>query len=326
MKFLKNLSIGAMTFVIASCVSLPTSPQSSFDFPETKTVKFRFQNMLGLEIYSAGCSMINDGGVERMCQYSLENPADLVFQVGPSFSPFQIEPISITERQSKRNALWKAWEVQGVKFYSVDAFDLTPSVPDFMQSHEGSTIRLLSSNLKKAGGEYLFEPMLRFKVASKSIGVLSFTEPDKKIANGDWKVESPVSVFKALAAGESQSDLYYVLGSLSKTTQEAISQLTSKPILFLGGELKEQNSIEVEKRGKYFFVKAPDLGRGFGELAVGKFEKDVWGRTPQANLGGLDHSFRAKILKKGDLQFNPCSEILKTTKPQSLSTEALEKK
>ncbi|MBM4303384.1 MAG: hypothetical protein FJ112_03540 [Deltaproteobacteria bacterium] len=326
--FKSRQSLGWVVIVffvtLVSCVSSPkVAPMDSDTSPSL--FKIRFQNMLGLEMYSAGCSMIADGGVERMCQYSLKNPADLVFQVGPSFSPTQIEPIPSTERQSKRNALWKSWEVQGVKFYSVDAFDLLPSLGEFLESHQGSPILLLSSNLKNEKGEYLFTPSLSFTIKEKRIGILSFSEVrdlDKKN-----KVENIATAFSEVTKQMSDKvDVFYILGTLSRASRDAMTPLTSKPILFIGGELKEQNSIDIEKQGTSFWIKAPDLGRGFGELTVGDFKKDWKGRAPQATIGGLPHSFRSSILKKGKVEFNSCSQILKTTKPQSLETEALEKK
>ena len=272
MKTIRVLVTGVVAIAITSCVSTPSPTESNLDLPVKSVVKLRFQNMLGLEMYSAGCSMIADGGVERMCQYSLKNPADLVFQVGPSFSPTQSEPISGAERQSKRNALWKSWEVQRVKFYSVDAFDLLPSIEEFLEAHQESKILLLSSNLKNEKGEYLFNPSFQFTVEKKRIKILSFSEPRE--LNEKIKVEDISTAFSEIT--KKQTDeiaAYYVFGTLSKTSREAITALTPKPILFVGGELKEQNSIDIEKQGNSFWIKAPDFGRGFGELTVGYFKK-----------------------------------------------------
>lgn len=327
MKFCKILIFGAMALAIASCVSTPVS-NSVTQTSQPSIVKFRFQNMLGLKLYYAGCSFKNLGGVERLCQFAQENPSDLTFQIGPSFSELLAEPETARERESKRNALWKIWEILKVEFYSVDARDLSPSLKAFQKSHLGSQIALLSTNLVSEQNTPLFETYRKKEILGKRIVFLSFSEASESSHGKSWKVEPIQSAFqKVKKEMESQTDIFYVLGALNQSTRSEISSMTSIPVLFLGGAMEENNTIRLEPIAqKDFSARAANFGRGFGEIAVGVYEKDFWGRAPQASLGGLSHSFWSYLLEPVDLKFNQCSKILETTKPQPLPTEALKVK
>lgn len=327
--FKSRQSLGWVVIVffvtLVSCVSSPkVAPMDSDTSPSL--FKIRFQNMLGLRLYQAGCSFQNLGGVERMCQFALQNPADFFFQVGPSFSELLGERETPKERVSKRRALWKVWEIQKIGFYSVDSLDLIPSLKEFQSSHDGSSIALLSSNLVSQAGKSLFTPFLTKEISGKKIVFLSFSEKAQLQKDKAWKVEEIAVSFKNIQKQvEPQADMFYILGSLSSQTRLEISSLTPKPILFFGGALEENNTIHLEALSeKAFNVRSASFGRGFGELAVGKFQKDFWGRGKEVTVGGLDHSFWAYLLEPRELTFNECSKALKTTKPQSLSTEALE--
>jgi hypothetical protein len=315
----------AFFLTLVSCVSGPKVNSTESEIPQS-IFRIRFQNMLGLKLYQAGCSFQNLGGVERMCQFALQTPADLVFQVGPSFSELLGEKETPKERVSKRRALWKVWEIQQVGFYSVDFLDLIPNLKEFQSSHEGSPISLLSSNLVSKTGKSLFIPFLTKEFLGKKIVFLSFSEKPQLQKDKDWRVEEITVSFKNIQKQvEPQADIFYILGSLSSQTRLEIASLTAKPILFFGGALEENNSTHIESLSeKAFNVRSASFGRGFGDLALGKFQKDFWGRDKEVTLGGLDHSFWAYLLESGELKFNECSKALKTTKPQSLATEALE--
>lgn len=321
MKYLKDLISGVIALAITSCVSTGIPPKN----PEQKsTVRMRFQNMLGLKLYHAGCSFQNLGGVERMCQYSKHNPADLVFQIGPSFTELLGDNQTFQEIQSKRKALWKIWEIQKVDFYSVDPKDLIPNLKSFLDSHQHSSIQLISTNLIKPNGLYLFTPYISKDIFGKKITLVSFSEASEKQSK-TWQTEDVVTAFEKIQKQvEGHTDIFYVLGSLSTKSREQISKLARKPVLFLGGGLEENNSVRLDPRGpRDFQARAASFGRGFGEIAVGNFEKDLWGKEPQANLAGLNHSFWSYLLEPQEVKFNECSQVLDTTKPQPLPTEAL---
>ncbi len=326
MKVINSFLLGMIVVAITSCVSTPIRESfQSLVLPGKSMVRLRFQNMLGLELYSSGCFILNEGGVERMCRYAQGNPADLVFQIGPSFTSLFSESNTRDEIQSQRKALWEIWEIQKVTFYSVDALDLLPSLSDFKEAHSSSSISLLSSNLKTKENVYLFKPYIELDFNGKKIGVLSFSENESASKISDGQVEEILSAFQKVDKKlNARVVLYYVLGSLKKKSREKISKFSQRPVVFLGGDLSETNTVGlVSLTTRDFLVKTPDLGRGFGELAIGHFERDFWGNPYQAYLAGLEHSFRAFILKEPISQLNDCSEVLKTTKPQSLRTEAL---
>lgn len=259
-----------------------------------------------------------------MCQFAQNHPADWVFQIGPSFTEMLGDPETVQERESKRRALWKIWEIQKVAFYSVDAIDLNPSLQAFLKTHETSQISLVSSNIVLKNGKLPFQPFWIKEFFGKKIAFLSFSEKPEKQSDASWKVEPLEVAFEKINKEiGSQTDVFYVLGALSPTSRSQISALTSKPILFLGGSLEEDNSTHLEAEGeKDFGARTASFGRGFGELAVGNFETDLWGKPRQAELGGLSHSFWSYLLSPGELVFNECSRILEKTKPQSLPTEA----
>ena len=323
MKFLNSIISGVIALAITSCVSLPTP---KFSLQNKNIFKLRFQNMLALELYSAGCSILSYGGVEKMCEFALQNPADLVFQIGPSFSTVFFEKSTRDELQSRRTALWKVWEVQKVGFYSVDALDLQPSLADFKEAYANRSILLLSSNLKtKDLSQYLFTPYLKLDINGTKVGILAFSENSNRLQEKEWNIESIDLSFQKIGQElTADVDLFYVLGSISKSAREEIVLRSQRPVLFLGGELSERNTTHImAENAKYFFAKTPDLGRGFGEITVGHFEKDLLGKTEQQVIGGMDHSFRASLLDAIPTTSNRCSQILKTEEPQSLTTEAL---
>jgi len=319
MKLLKTLILGGIALAIPSCVS--NQPKTLYS-SESSPKKIRFQNSLALKLYYAGCSTRNYGGVERMCQYSEQNPADLVFQIGPSFSTVLYEDTSPEEIKSKRNSLWKIFELEKVRFYSVDALDLEPSLTLFTESHRGSDVLLISSNLKK-GNNHLFEPYLIYEIYGKKIGFVSLTSTSSKATDKSFKVESQEESFKWVSEKiNSQIDIFYVLGSVGPAMRKRISLLSMKPILFVGGETMENNTTKLlAEGGRDFFAKAPDFGQGFGEILVARTGKEFKSMTSSV-IGGVFHSFKAQILKEVPLKFNACSEALKLAQPQSLPTEA----
>jgi hypothetical protein len=319
MKLLKTLILGGIALAIPSCIS---SHPKNLTLSEASPKKIRFQNSLGLKLYYAGCSTRNYGGVERMCQHSEQNPADLVFQIGPAFSTVLYEDTSPNEIKSKRNALWKVFELEKVKFYSVDALDLEPSLQAFTDSHRGSEVRLLSSNVKTEGNN-LFEPYLIYEVLGKKIGFVSLTRATYQKTDPSFKVQPQDEAFNAVSEIiNSQVDIFYVLGNVGPAMRKKISFLSKKPILFLGGDLMENNSTQLlVEGGRDFFAKAPDFGEGFGDIIVSLDVKDFKPSTSKS-IGGLFHSFKAVILKEVPLKFNACSQALQSAQPQALPTEA----
>ena len=247
MKFLNSIISGVIALAITSCVS---NQSKTLDSSESSLKKIRFQNSLALKLYYAGCSTRNYGGVER---------------IGPSFSTVLYEDTSPEEIKSKRNSLWKIFELEKVRFYSVDALDLEPSPELFRESHRGSDVLLISSNLKN-GNNHLFEPYLIYEIYGKKIGFVSFTSTNSKATDKSFKVQSQEESFKWVSEKiNSQIDVFYVLGSVGPAMRKRISSLSMKPILFLGGEIMENNTTKLlSEGGRDFFAKAPDFGQGFG--------------------------------------------------------------
>lgn len=308
--------------IVFACVSI-NSPNA--DTSPRTAARLRFQNMLGLKLYHAGCSFQNLGGVERMCQFATNNPADLVFQIGPSFTELLSEIQTSAEVQSKRIALWKVWEAQKVQFYAPDYRDFRPNLNSFLDSHKNSPIQLMSSNLVDSKGDYLFESFLLRDFSNKKVAFLGFSESSLEKTGKHWKVENIGSAFTKIRNQiESKVDIFYVLGSLSQETRKIISKSTERPVVFIGGALDENNTVSFEPVGtKDFVARAASFGRGFGEVAIGSFDVDFWGKKPQAKVSGLDHSFWSYLLEPVDLKFNECSKILNSAKPNRLPTEAV---
>jgi len=314
MRSIQILIFGVMAVAITSCVSSP-STRNQF--------KLRFQNSLGLNFYYAGCSTRNWGGLERMCQYSDANPADFTFQIGPAFSYLLHEESSPAELKSKRQVLWRVFEVQKVQFYSVDWLDLSPSLKLFEESHQGNSISLVSSNIKK-GDQYLFEPYLIREIAGKKVGIISLSEDSQKKNREGWAVENQEMAFKKISSQlQEKVELFFVVGRVSEGARKRVSELSSKPILFFGGGLMENNTTRLRFEGdRTGFIKSPDFGNGFGELIVTP-EKRIGGISAQSEMAGWALSFSAKLLKPGLVRFNACSQILKSAEPSPFPVEGI---
>lgn len=285
-----------------------------------ETVKLRFQNMVGLELSHAGCSILNYGGLDRLCEYSTTHPADLIFQVGPALSQVIPGKMDKTDLKGERAVLWNEWKRQGVKFYAVSAEDLSPSLEEFEATTSTGDIVRVSSNLKKKGSsDFLFSPFYRMNVGGLELAFLSFTEVKEENSKAPWQVVNVVSAFKEVTSKLRGLAVYHVTGSLSGATRKQIANLSDKPVLFIGGELSETNTTEIVQESKNsYFVKAPDLGRGLAELEIGT--------SIDANatkLGGLNYRYRAILLRKERIQNTVCSnlvqEINRLTQPRTCS-------
>jgi len=322
MKLIQILTLGVIALAITSCVSSGTEKSIS-ELNSKLVFKIRFQNSLGLNFYYAGCSTRNLGGLERMCQYSEANPSDLTFQIGPAFSYLLHEESSSTELRSKRKVLWEIFKVQKVQFYSVDWLDLVPSLKLFEESHRGSSISLVSSNIKK-GEQYLFEPYLIKEIAGKKVGIIALSEDSQKKNREGWRVETQEAAFKKISSQiQEKVELFFLVGRVPELMRKRLSEISSKPILFFGGGLMENNTTQLISEGsRVGFIKSPDFGNGFGELVLGR-DQELAGASVQSEIAGWFLSFSAKLLKPVPVKFNACSQILKSAEPNSFPVEGI---
>jgi hypothetical protein len=302
-------------FVLGIFTSCSHFSQKSFQFDAQKPVSIRFQNLLSLQVGQAGCSIMNYGGLERMSRYSKGHPVDLSFQIGPAFSTIFNQSHSPAELREKREQIWKSWVEQGVSFYSVDAVDLRPSLVDFT-SLQTKEISVLSSNLKSESGDWLFKPSLNLEMGGETFVVLSFSEGMETGAG--WKTEGPEAALKELEASfPSNVSAFYVLGSLKAETRKRLLGLFKKPVLFLGGANGERNTTEIiSLTNQAFWVKSPDLGRGYSEMIIGKVSEGFSQKQNLKTIGGLSHSFASRILREDSDHSNHCFHSLEKKGPQ----------
>lgn len=311
-QFLKLAGHLVLLLCFTSCSHLR---KKSYQFDPSKAVSLRFQNLLSLQVGQAGCSLMSLGGLERMARYAKGHPVDLSFQIGPAFSTIFNQKVGEAELREKRRQIWKSWEEQGVEFYSVDARDLQPSLSEF-NSLTPNSIQLLSSDLKNESGDWLFQPWIKLEMAGTPVVVLSFSEGTAKGAG--WKTERPEVVVKELeGAFPADASMVYVLGSLTADTRNTLTQLFSKPVLFLGGANGEKNTTEIVPSGKRgFWGKSPDLGRGYSEMIVGKVSDGFSQKQKLQMIGGLSHSFVSRILRDDSDHSNHCFHGLEKKEPQ----------
>lgn len=301
---------------------------SGCTFFSKKTALLRFQNGVSLETTVAGCSIINLGGLDRMCDYARSHPADLVFQVGPALTrmDYLFTPLEPNRIFELRNMLWNEWKRQKVAFYSVSYEDLSPSLSALRALTDGS-IQLVSSNLKHEDGKWLFSPYFLWEFRGRKIAFLSFSQ----VAKGPGWVAADLEVaFKEVKAHlPSGVDRYYILSSLPKAELLKLAAFSDKPVLFIGAEIKEPNTERLEALaslvssgatpakapttappvGNSYFIKAADLGRGFGELTL---SGDASSQNPEnqaVSWGGLFYGYQAYVLNSGPLKHKECGEL-----------------
>ncbi len=292
------------SLVLGGCSSAPVIT-SSTDRPAI----LRFQNLVGLETGGSLCAIFDYGGLDRLCEYAEKNPADLSFQIGPAFTRIlgaesNPNPAALLE---ERSLLWREWDRQGISFYAVTALDLTPSLAAFRAVTTTGSIRTLSSNLKDEQGNWLFEPSLAFSSGGKPIVFLNFSTAG---SGPGWRADDVGRAFAEVTAKiHPPVAQYYVTGDLTKAERTRLDSVTDKPILFLGGSLGESNTTEVvrESKGRWF-AKAPDLGRGVGELYLVPAATNS--RAGFTAIGELAVDFKSRALTAKQSPSGRCARLI----------------
>ena len=294
--------------ILSGCTHLGLKPNRA----ENSKLTIHFQNMVALEISPAGCSVLHYGGLERLCDYQSNTPSDLMFQIGPGLSRLMAntDPIDAAHTAHRRSLLWREWARQGVRFYTVDARDLEPSLEALEALAKDTAIVRLSTNIKtKDGTRHLFEPYYTVAWGKKQIVFLGFSEP-AVTTHDNWQVTDIGAAFTQMAQRlESQTDLLVVTGSLSPATRARLATLSTRPLLFLGGELSEPNTLQLQSLSPTAaFAKAPDLGRGIGAIELS--ESPATGSA--IRLGDLTGDFRPTVFRKSTIQSPRCQELART--------------
>src|SRR5690606_36778774 len=76
----------------------------------------------------------------------------------------------------------------------------------------------------------------------------------------------------------------------------------SAPHLFVGGLLEEKNTTKIASEAGHRFIKAPDLGRGFGEIIL-----STNGEGPK--IGPFHHRYEAFLLMAEKIHNAECEEL-----------------
>lgn len=267
-----------------------------------KEYRFLFQNGVGLNLDSAGCSILDLGGVGRMCERVRNEKPDLFFQVGPAFSPLVPKAeLSADKIPELRKALVRIWNESAVTFYSVDGLDLNPNLKSFETAVGLRKFEVLSTNLRSKEGKPPFKLFYKTSWREADFLFLSFMSPKGHTGSSDWKALSFKDSVEEIAEvlKETQRARLIVLGSLSATEREEIAKLIGRPAYFVGGTLDEENSTEwLAMDSGSFWGKAVDLGRGMGMIK--------WSSAPTM---GLKTEFSSKGLRKDLDAVNQCTKI-----------------
>lgn len=276
-------------------------PQKNKGAPEAYPV-FMFQNGVGLSFGQAGCSLMDLGGIGRLCKKRELTPTDLFLQVGPAFS-FLIPPDEAATEQmisERRKKLLKVWDLAGVSLYAVDLKDLEPSLMGFQSDTQGHKLPFISTNLRNLEGRPPFQAFQRMHIKNQDFLFLSFSEPEK--TGSDWKTLSFEEALTAVASelqnlGDAR---LVVLGNLNAQQRTQLALLIQKPVVFLGGPLQEMNPTGWKAVSEIsWWAKAADLGRGVGLI--------YWDSA--ANSKGVGR-FAAQELGKALDASNQCTELL----------------
>lgn len=261
-----------------------------------------FQNGVGLNLEAAGCSILDLGGAGRMCErVRTENP-DLFFQVGPAFSFLIPKEVSSEKRDLLRQALIKVWNSSGVKLYSVDSLDLSPSLESFLKITESKKFSLLSTNIRDKKGSAPFSLYQKLNWNKHVFIFLSFTGPKEPTESIDWRAISFKGALNDLGSllSENASAQLLILGSLSPSQREELATALGRKAYFVGGTLEEENSTEwMPISSGSFWAKAVDLGRGIGTIQ--------WN---SAASGALGSQFSSKGLRKDLDAANQCTKVV----------------
>ena len=285
-----------ITLALGSCLTRKNAVA-----PEAYPV-FMFQNGVGLNFGQAGCSLIDLGGIGRLCKKIELTPTDLFLQVGPAFS-FLIPPAEeVSEKKISewRKKLLKVWELAGVALYAVDLRDLEPSLMGFQSDIKGHKLPFISTNLRNLEGKPPFQTFQRMQIKKQEFLFLSFSEPDK--TGSDWKTLSFEETLNAVSSelqnlGDAR---LVVLGNLNAQQRTQLALLIKKPVVFLGGPLQEMNPTRWESVSETaWWAKAADLGRGVGLI--------YWDSA--ANSNGVGR-FAAQELGKELDASNQCADLL----------------
>jgi len=282
---------------LVSCTKKESRISSDIQSP-----RFMFQNGVGLNLESAGCSILDLGGAGRMCERVRAETPDLLFQVGPAFSFLIPKDVSVEKQGELRRALVKVWNAAGVGFYSVDAADLSPTLEAFTRQLKSRSFAFLSTNLRDTSGKSPFP--LSYKVFWKNhvFIFLSFSSPQRLSDSKDWQALAFKDALAELGPVliENPSAQVMILGALSSSQREELSTLLSRKAYFIGGTLEEENSTEwTPLNSESFWGKAVDLGRGVGTIQ--------WNSAPS---GGLTSLFSSKGLRKDLDAANQCTKII----------------
>ncbi|MBI3296131.1 MAG: hypothetical protein HYZ71_15505 [Deltaproteobacteria bacterium] len=288
--------------MIGGCVHQETVNTSS------DSISIRFQNMGGMTLGHGVCSILNYGGLDRLCHYSSTRPVDLFFEVGPGFTHVTslVDVFDIPTQQQERAVQWAEWQRLGARFYSVDPKDLAPSLELFEAvTSKGATERL-SSNLKRRNNEFLFKPYLIVEVKGRRLAFLSLSDPKWNDPKAPWVVSDPVTAFQEAAAQiPADISVLHVVGSIPPAIRASVAAVSQRPVVFFGGELKEMNSREIVAQGlNNFWLKAPDIGRGVGEM--------VLSARPEAEgvaIGDLRYYYKPWVLAKPDTMSASCAAL-----------------
>lgn len=269
---------------------------------DIQSPRFMFQNGVGLNLESAGCSILDLGGAGRMCERVRGENPDLLFQVGPAFSFLIPKDVSYEKQDGLRRALIKVWNAAGVSFYSVDAADLSPGLEAFTRQLKSRSFAFLSTNLRDKSGKSPFQ--LSHKVFWKNhlFIFLSFSSPQRLSDSKDWQALTFKDALAELGPllNENPSAQLMILGALGPLQREELSKLLGRPAYFVGGALEEENSTEWSPFGfGAFWGKAVDLGRGMGTIQ--------WNSAPS---GELTSQFSSKGLRKDLDAANQCTKII----------------
>jgi hypothetical protein len=281
-------------FILSACFSMSEKKLAG---GEGRPALVRFQNMVGFELSRAGCSILNYGGLDRMCQYTAVNRgADLYFQVGPAFSHVLQSNAKLKPEEvpGMRKLLWGEWVREGLDFYAVSALDLVPSRAAFDAATSGGAVKVHTA-LKGVDGRLLYSPFFIVKRGQSSTAFLAFSEPQGPTSEG-WRIEQPATALKeVLGLLPKEVGSLSVMGHLSKSRRLELAEVSSKPILFLGGEMAESNTTQILKESAHtWFVKAPDLGRGLSEFKVSESKKELSESAVQ--IGNLYFEYEAILL------------------------------
>jgi 2',3'-cyclic-nucleotide 2'-phosphodiesterase (5'-nucleotidase family) len=267
-----------LAFLLASFLLIGCASREIASTDGKRTISIAVTANRRLELEPCGCSMKDLGGIYREAniysRFSNERrAADLNVSAGVTFAPqgssFRSENLAHYRR--KADYLVRSMNALGVQAISPSGEDFVLGAEFLEALSQTAKFQFISSNLyKKATQTPLFKPLLTMEIHKVPVVVLGLSDP-AAMPHTEKEIETrpPEKVLKELLPKyDDGKNLIVILTSLSLTEQSKLSALFKHPVIWLGGNEKEEFTGVSQTSGRYIAVNPTSRGREVNFLTI----------------------------------------------------------